>query len=1119
MPIAPKVKFKENGERCPKNLQKARRLPECGVFDRNLLPFTPEVAPRPPGPNPKNPFKPYKMRGIPGLLDSSIVPPPLNTPPASFTADKDNVGGATGPGSQYLPPALPQDETNINNRITGRILHPAFDAPEGYRTIPVEFQAPSLVSDNFELRPFRNGSIDPVLDDLVRTSMYETAGIPQPIEDIGAGVFPQPPPSPPSGDPRMMEEFPERPQARRFARPSKFKISQESSFSPMTEASTEMTRIEGGATLRRRTGMRNVEEVVEEGVDVREQRGQKRRGEYFEIQQNSPSRARSARTSQLRSRADQLRKNMELKAITAKRFKASLVTSIKNRIAGVPEGYEGVVSDVEGIRLAQTLTGERAIGGGRPILGDIEMGDITGMREIDLGAAPLERVRPIIGRAPPKLSFTERIATARAGVDLGSSARGLGAAGAGFLAGMGVAKLMGGTDYTGNRFSNAAIVGGASGVAGDVVGRTALSIGQRSFARSAETAAAYAAARAGSAILRGGAEGLVIGAVTAPLDLLLNDALMNSGSFSHAGANTVSSLAVGVTTMATIGAISLAAAPETLGLSLIVGGVATLASAVFGALSGAQQDAEERRLKEEDEENRKQVISTAVARKQLMQTLPKNNFDFSKAVDAFPNKKALGIDDSSWSSFRSSSLKLFVPRPSNTPPLAPGADSASTPAQKKMNGLFMKYITHNLIQRACTQGNCEDLKSKDPGALSADEEKVLEEGTVGTWKPQADMQVEMSVQELAYTGQRIQEAKKKMISAWNSEQKLPSQLDSYLVQTAFLDPRWESEFKTAIKLDAQERVVDAYVRDQKKFEQLPNNIRKAASFDPEFNEVIHSYYSDMDSTATKLQVTIPQLIELQGIEGEAQRDRYQEMQFDNVKGQEDVVESARDLAATQQTVRDAGFYDLDQAYMETDPTHISQWKPTDSQILQAHSAGMNLNQYVEYMQQLSLGEVGDYRKITQYSDADLTMYGQIDFSHFKDEIQMAGYRPDLYLYNADTREIYMNPNAKTTLPTGGEFISDYTPEYLKKSRQEYADMVHGLNEESQRAVDDYNNRLLSESPDEYEKNKMSFTPMSDSLQGEEARDTRNAGYVDFEAPPQNGAVGKAAYTPVEVVAS
>jgi hypothetical protein len=431
----------------------------------------------------------------------------------------------------------------------------------------------------------------------------------------------------------------------------------------------------------------------------------------------------------------------------------------------------------------------------------------------------------------------------------------------------------------------------------------------------------------------------------------------------------------------------------------------------------------------------------------------------------------------------------------------------------------MKYITHNLIQKVCTGGNCQDLKAKDPGPLSEDEEKVLEEGTAGTWKPQADMQVDMSVQEIAYTGQRIQEAKKKMISAWNSDQKLPSQLDPYLVQTALLDPRWEEEFKTAIKLDAQERVVDAYASDQKKFEQLPNNIRKAASFDPEFASVIHSYYHDMESTAEKLQVTIPQLIELQGIEGEAQRDRYEEMQFDNVKRQEDVVESARDLAATQQAVRDAGFYDLDQAYMETDPTHISQWKPTDSQILQAHSAGMNLNQYVEYMQQLSLGQAGDYRKLTRYSDADLTMYGQLDFSHFRDEIQMAGYRPDLYLYNPDTREIYLNPNAKTTLPTGGEFISDYTPEYLKKARQEYADMIHGLNEESQRAVDEYNNRLLSESPDEYEQNKMSFTPMSESLQGEEIRDTKTAGYIDIEAPPQNGAVGKAAYTPVEVAAA
>ena len=93
--------------------------------------------------------------------------------------------------------------------------------------------------------------------------------------------------------------------------------------------------------------------------------------------------------------------------------------------------------------------------------------------------------------------------------------------------------------------------------------------------------------------MRGGAEGLGVGIVAAPLDLLLNDALVNAG-MSHAGANVTSSTVVGIGTTATIGAISLAAAPETLGLSLLVGGIATGVSALVGFFTGKAQDDKEK---------------------------------------------------------------------------------------------------------------------------------------------------------------------------------------------------------------------------------------------------------------------------------------------------------------------------------------------------------------------------------------------------------------------------------------------------------------------------------------------------------------------------------------------
>jgi len=70
----------------------------------------------------------------------------------------------------------------------------------------------------------------------------------------------------------------------------------------------------------------------------------------------------------------------------------------------------------------------------------------------------------------------------------------------------------------------------------------------------------------------------------------------------------------------------------------------------------------------------------------------------------------------------------------------------------------------------------------------------------------------------------------------------------------------------------------------------------------------------------------------------------------------------------------------------------------------------------------------------------------------------------LYLYDPVTRLFTLNPNVPS-LPDQDEaksFISQYTPAYLAKARQDYADMIHGLNEKNQAQVDAYNTNLLAD---------------------------------------------------------
>jgi len=677
--------------------------------------------------------------------------------------------------------------------------------------------------------------------------------------------------------------------------------------------------------------------------------------------------------------------------------------------------------------------------------------DITGIRPSDLTETEFN----VLGqdyaegftRVKPKLTFAERLQTVRTSGELATNLTGgIG----GLIAGFGVAELMSKLGVHNNY-----AIGATSGASAGLGTRILTMAGSRMFGNEAAQTATRTLLSSSRSLLSSAAEGGVIGLALVPEDILLNNAFLNAG-LNHTGANALSGTFTGVTATAvgTIGAISLGAAPETLGLSLLIGGLATAISAGIGAVTGAEQDKAEQEMV-----NKTNLYSTG--RTRLLMSLPKNDYDFDKALSNFAEKDTLGLDDPSWKAFSSSAKNIFNPKPSNIP--QPANDNL-TDEEKKINDLFNKYVTHNLINSICKSNDCKEIKKQDRGELTEDEKNFLEDATKGTWLRQANMNIELTKQEMKYTQKRINKAQKYMLNAWTNEGKVLTQLDPYQVETAKLDPTFIQRYEQAVKIDAQQKVLNAYQKDQTKIEQLPKNVRDMANADQEFSHMIHQYYETMETTAGQLDVSVPQLIQLQKLQGEEQKDKYQEIQFNNIKQNQVVVDKAKEISNEEDQVREAGFYDIDQAILETDPTAINTWHPTDSQILQAHSAGMNLNEYVNYMHQLAKGEAGDYKLLPKYKENELRASGILDYSHFQDELQMAGYRKDLYLYNPETRQFTLNPNVtNSAIPSTQEtFISRYTPKYLLKARQEYADMIHGLNEKNQSEVDNYNQNLMKE---------------------------------------------------------
>ena len=704
--------------------------------------------------------------------------------------------------------------------------------------------------------------------------------------------------------------------------------------------------------------------------------------------------------------------------------------------------------------------------------------NIQGLRDIG-GVDPFSDT--ISSRKLTKLSFAERISAPKV-TDIATG--GAGAVG-GLFIGFGVSQLLDQAKV--NKYLNAAV----SGASADVGGRI-ITYGAERAALSAGFRTAEVAALTGSALARGIAEGGIIGLATMPIDMMLNSTLRNSG-LSHTASNMISSGVVGTGTIAAIWGTGAAGAPESLGASMAVAALSVGALELIAFLTGQSADIQI------DKHN-----SINNTRGEFLKTLADYDYNYIEALNNFKDIDGLGRKEKDWSSWSNNLNNVFSKYPKenetgsssgkltiipkdvrneiarleatgrrvdarrakelrNQITETPDESGLSVDDKLSMQKYFQKYMIHNIVKKVCSGKECSsELLSQDTGELTDEEVAFLNSKTDRAWQSQADMQVDYSIVEMNYTQKRVQDAKQTLINNWENNRTLPDQLDNKnILKIANLDPNFKGAFDNAVKLDAQREVVNAFMTSQTKMENLPENIQKAANYDKEFYYMIHVYYQDIEHTAGKMNLSVPQLIQLQGLPEDKQNETYRKFQFNYAKMDDKTVGEAISISKEEDTVREAGYYDIDQAYLNTDPTAVGIWKPTDSQILQAHSAGMTLQMYVNYMHELSKGKTGDFSKLPDYDPEDIKASGILDFSHFQDELQIGGFDKQMYSYNPETLSITLNPNVNgNNIPsTQNHFVSRYTPENVLRSRQETADLLHGLDQQNQGIIDTYNTEL------------------------------------------------------------
>ena len=594
----------------------------------------------------------------------------------------------------------------------------------------------------------------------------------------------------------------------------------------------------------------------------------------------------------------------------------------------------------------------------------------------------------------PSLSIGERIRTTTAS-ELGVGGAGLGV---GLGAGFATAKLL---ENIGVK--NSVIIGATTGSAAG--GATALTT------YALERAAGRAVTGVGRSLAVGAAEGGILGLATVPADMFLNKKFLEAG-MSHTTSNLLSTTATAGTLT---GLIFLAAAlgAETGGASLVLAAGALAVSELIAWWSGNTED-----QKEEDRLNEiKKVQTTNIYRTRLLQSLEKFDYDYNTAFKNFTDKDKLGMDDEDWKPFMIRLYNTFnksefsngkLPIPDNS------KQKTLTEDDKTIALLMSKYIARETILKACANTECSEATLEQiPRELFEGEINFLNDKTASTWKTIAQVSIEQSYQENKLTNKRVETARKIIINNWQQNKQTPDSLDpddrAVLLAYANLDETWLEQFKSAVNQEALNFAIDAYNNDQTKQHELPQYIKDALAYKPDKVTELNQYYAHIEESSKNINVSVEQYLTLQKTPDMEQKQLYDQYQFQNKQTNPEAVKEAIKIATVEDKVKKSGYYDLDLALLKTDPTSIESFRPSDSQIFIAHSAGLTLQEYYDYVHELAKGPDGNFENLPTLTDAEKSRLGFNDFAQFQEEVQLAGQNPDSYGYDFQNYQIFLKP--------------------------------------------------------------------------------------------------------------
>lgn len=711
-----------------------------------------------------------------------------------------------------------------------------------------------------------------------------------------------------------------------------------------------------------------------------------------------------------------------------------------------------------------------------------------------------------------------------------------------------------------------AIVGSLTAEA--LIAKTATRFGAMAVSvQEGETAlmtAARAEALSNRALFMSAVEGMVIGAALVPLDQALRGFLLKNGyTRQEAGAITGATVAtVGATaaTMIQVGTAiveGVALAPETFGMSLLMAAGSIAVSTGMGAYFGLEEDHDAR-------DDRNSILAT---RKLIIKHLAENNYDVDATVTAvqrmynIPDSRSTAIIDNS---LESNLNTFFHPEdwfsswfdPNTYNPMAddkpigmgkptwnsetytyddpngyndfiemlktvysgrvythPAMEGAEPPSDDdKKTGLLMERMIQMEVKYRAQAYGAEGRSIVDSipdQGISQVERDYLSRKTNNTWVQDVQLQGDLRFNLTVASQVKINNAHLVMLQQW--EQYQNGDVSQEILDWANQDTNWDKFYQDNIQMDAQNRIIENFQSTGAGLDANTPSIIRAATRDPHFREVFTTYETEMNATAERYHISRAQLLQLQQMPDYNSRTiAFQRFQFETLKLNTQTVDESRDMAAFLTSLQSDGFYDKDQFMFAEDPTSMDGWNPMDSQIYQAHELGMTLRQYIDYLHQLGLGEEGSVNNLPEYNAYEIHQQRIQDYEHFDSYLKRTGHDLE-YDYDSETGRFRYNVGtyadiAEEQRPMFQQHLlyDPYLPEGFVSTTENYANMIHGMNEHNQRQTDEYNIKLYSEITEfggEYERMTAAYNAQAFRTGGSYAVFDVKGEYEARAAPP------------------